>query len=104
MHLDPYVVEVLMPDLVGHDRTPAAFVVYLLLWSRTHAVGRTAVAMSLQMMVDDSGLSKSAVQAAIKRLARRELIQIERRSTTAVPKYTVCRPWLRAASGVGADF
>jgi hypothetical protein len=30
--LDPYVVDVLLPDLVGHDRSPAAFLVYIYLW------------------------------------------------------------------------
>ena len=35
--LDPYVVDTLMPDLVGHDRRPSAFLVYLYLWGRTHA-------------------------------------------------------------------
>ena len=29
--LDPYVIDVLMRDLVGHDRRPASFLVYLLL-------------------------------------------------------------------------
>jgi hypothetical protein len=28
---DEYVVDVLMPDLVGHDRRPAAFIVFLFL-------------------------------------------------------------------------
>ena len=27
--LDAYVLDVLMPDLVGHDRRPSAFLVYL---------------------------------------------------------------------------
>ena len=30
--LDPYITDVLMRDLVGHDRTPSAFIVYLWLW------------------------------------------------------------------------
>ena len=29
--LDEYVVDVLMPDLVGHDRRPSAFIVFLFL-------------------------------------------------------------------------
>jgi DNA-binding transcriptional MocR family regulator len=99
MQLDPYIVEVLMPDLVGHDRSPAAFVVYLRLWSRTHGVGKAAVAVSLQMLVDDTGLSKSAVQLALKHLARRELVRVEKRTPTAVPRYEVRRPWVRAGKG-----
>ena len=33
--LDTYVVDVLMPDLVGHDRRPATFIVYLFLLRQT---------------------------------------------------------------------
>src|ERR1041385_7594092 len=33
--LDRYVIDVLMRDLVGHDHTPSAFLVYLWLWART---------------------------------------------------------------------
>jgi hypothetical protein len=33
--VDHYVVDVLLRDLVGHDRSPAAFLVYLFLWRRT---------------------------------------------------------------------
>ena len=29
-HLDRYVVDVLLRDLVGHDHSPAAFIVYLI--------------------------------------------------------------------------
>ena len=35
--LDPYILDVLMRDLVGHDHTPSAFLVYLWLWGRTRA-------------------------------------------------------------------
>ena len=30
--LDPYILEALMPDLVGHDQRPSSFIVYLALW------------------------------------------------------------------------
>jgi hypothetical protein len=42
-----------------------------------------------------TGLSKSAVQAAMRTLARRRLIRGVRASVTAVPAYTVLRPWER---------
>jgi DNA-binding GntR family transcriptional regulator len=42
-----------------------------------------------------TGLSKRAVQDAIWRLAKRRLLGIERASITAVPVYTVRRPWAR---------
>ena len=35
LRLDHYVVNVLMRDLAGHDRRPAAFLVYLHLWAET---------------------------------------------------------------------
>ena len=30
--IDEYVLDVLLPDLVGHDRSAPAFLVYLVLW------------------------------------------------------------------------
>ena len=34
---DTYVVDTLMPVLVGHDGQPSAFLVYLFLWSQSRA-------------------------------------------------------------------
>ena len=89
--LDTYVVDTLMPDLVLHDHQPSAFLVYLYLSRRTP--GRAAVAASHQQVADSTGLSKSAVQHAMRTLARRRLIRVVRESSTAVPNYTVLRPW-----------
>jgi hypothetical protein len=91
--LDTYVVDTLMPDLVLHDHQPSAFLVYLHLSRR--APGRAAVAASHQQVADATGLSKSAVQDAMRTLARRRLIRVARESSTAVPNYTVLRPWRR---------
>jgi DNA-binding MarR family transcriptional regulator len=92
--LDAYVMDTLMPDLVLHDRQPSAFLVYLQLWYRS--AGRKApVRVSHRDMVDATGLSKSAVQAAIRALSRRRLIRTTRETATAVPEYTVLRPWRR---------
>ncbi len=93
--VDGYLVEVLLPDLVGHDKRPAAFVLYLWLWANTHAAGRTAAFFSYQAMTDRTGLSKSAVQRAVAWLERRQLLRVRKRSATAVPEYTVLTPWLR---------
>lgn len=90
--IDAYVFETLMPDLVLHDRQPSAFLVYLQLWSRA-AAGASGLRMSHQDMAQATGLSKSAVQAAIRTLARRRLIRATRESSTAVPCYAVLRPW-----------
>lgn len=92
---DAYVVETLMPDLVGHDRQPSAFLVYLYLAHRAAGARARSVAVSLQTVAADTGLSKSAVQRGMRTLSRRRLIRTEKASVTAVPSYTVLRPWLR---------
>lgn len=92
--LDAYVLDTLMPDLVGHDRQPSAFVVYLYLLR--HAKGRQRVATaSLQQIATDTGLSKSAVQLAVRALRRRQLVRTSQASATAAPTYTVLMPWVR---------
>ena len=92
---DPYIVDTLMPDLVGHDRQPSAFLVYLYLWRRTHASGEAIVQVALLDIAEATGLSKRAVQDAVSWLARRELLRVAREHITAVPVYTVLRPWRR---------
>lgn len=93
--LDSYLIESLLPDLVGQDRQPSAFLVYLYLWHRVAAVRARSVTVSLQRMAGDTGLSKSAVQRGIRTLLRRRLLRVEKRSPTSIPIYTVLRPWLR---------
>ena len=90
---DPYLVDTLMPDLVGHDRQPSAFLVYLLLWRQTHAAGAATTQIALLDIADATGLSKRAVQDALGRLATRKLVTVARASITAIPVYTVLRPW-----------
>ena len=94
--LDPYVVDVLLPDLVGHDRHPSAFLVYLVLWHRT-AGGRREAALSLRELAEATGLSKRAVQGALATLERRRLLAIDRAAPTAIPSHRVLRPWDRGA-------
>ena len=89
---DAYVMDTLMADLVLHDRQPSAFLVYLHLWTR--ARGRMQAA-SHQAMADATGVSNSAVQAAVRTLVRRRLLRVKRAGRTAVPEYTVLRPWRR---------
>ena len=93
--LDAYIIDTLMPDLVGHDRQPAAFLVYLLLWRLTRAAGMIEVQLPLRDLAEGSGLSKRAVQQALSRLVKRELIAVQRSGITAVATYTVRRPWKR---------
>ena len=93
--LDPYIADVLMRDLVGHDRLPSAFLVYLWLWRMSRGEGRERIGASLQTIATQTGLSKSAVQAAVRHLARRQLIIAERSGPTAAPVYEIRQPWHR---------
>jgi DNA-binding MarR family transcriptional regulator len=93
--LDPYIVDVLMRDLVAHDHTPSAFLVYLWLWARTEG-GRRRFAASLSTIARDTGLSKSSVQNSVRQLARRrKLIAVTRDGPTTPPVYEVLKPWTR---------
>lgn len=91
---DRYVFDTLMADLVGHDKQPSAFLVYVYLWSRAGRARETSA--SLQQIALETGLSKSAVQQALRTLKRRRLLQARRASVTAVPEYVVLRPWRRS--------
>ena len=94
--LERYVLDSLMVDLVGHDRRPAAFLLYLAL---TRLVGsRSSAAFSLRDLASATGLSRTAVQRAVRHLKRRGLISARADGPTAAPRYAVHRPWVRARS------
>jgi hypothetical protein len=93
--LDAYVVDVLLPDLVGHDRRPAAFLVYLFLLRHAAKLKRDSLSISLQTIATKTGLSKSTVQAAIRHLRRRQLLDPRVEATVADPLRRVMRPWSR---------
>jgi hypothetical protein len=103
VEIDSYVVETLLPDLVGHDRQPSAFLVYLYLWYRMRdAVPRSrAIALSLRALAEGTGLSKRAVQSAVALLERRKLVAIVRAGPTAIPEYAIQRPWAARRARVG---
>ena len=93
--IDAYILDTLMCDLVGHDRRPSAFLVYLYLWRATHGSGAAMAQVALLDIARNIGLSKRSVQEALSWLAKRKLVAIARQSITAVPEYTVLRPWRR---------
>jgi DNA-binding MarR family transcriptional regulator len=95
LRLDPFVVESLMPDLVGHDRSPSSFLVYLTLWGHTGLRRGARARVSHHQLAEATGLSKSSVQSAVRNLVRRRLIAVSRDSATATPRYGVLRPWIR---------
>ncbi len=93
--VDDYVIDVLMRDLVGHDRRPVSFLVYLWLLAEQRK-RRTAVQISYQELAESVGVSKSAAQAAVGWLGRRKLLSADKANATATPRYTIHTPW-RAA-------
>jgi hypothetical protein len=91
--IDDYVLDVLMRDIVGHDRQPAAYLVYLYLYSQAVRAKWKPVPASLRMLSEATGLSKSAVQTALELLRRRKLIETASDHATAIPQHRVLRHW-----------
>ena len=90
---EDYVLDVLMCDLVGHDRQPAAYLVYLHLYGQAARNQWKPVKASLRTLADATGLSKSAIQTALENLRRRELIVTSSDHVTATPLHRVLRHW-----------
>src|SRR5258708_12548978 len=99
LQLDDYVVDVLMRDLVGHDRRPASFLVYVWLTSE-QARRQGAVQVSYQELAESVGLSKLSAQPAVSWLVRTKLLAASKDNATAIPCYTVRSPWKDAARRV----
>jgi hypothetical protein len=95
--LDDYVVDVLMRDLVGHDRRPVCFLVYLWLAAEQARSGG-AVEISYREIAEGVGVSKSSVQGAVSWLVRRKLLGVNKANVTATPSYTVLCPWRKTAN------
>jgi hypothetical protein len=92
--LDAYLFDCLMPDLVGHDRRVASYIIYLYLYRQASQQTSWSVRMSHQSIAAATGLSRSAVQCALGHLQSRQLIATSRAHATAVPLHRVLRPWL----------
>lgn len=72
-NIDDYVTDVLIRDLVGHDRRPVSFLVYL--WLAAEEARRNGVVqISYQELAESIGVSKSSAQASVKWLIRRKLL------------------------------
>lgn len=91
--VDDYVLDVLMRDIVGHDRQPAAYLVYLWLYGQAARERWKPVRASLRDLADATGLSKSAVQSGLELLRRRELVESKSNHATATPAHKVIRHW-----------
>ncbi|HSY83944.1 MAG TPA: helix-turn-helix domain-containing protein [Gemmatimonadaceae bacterium] len=90
--VDDYVIDVLMRDLVGHDRRPVSFLVYLWFMAEQRR-RRGPVQVSYQELAESIGVSKSAVQAGVGWLIRRKLLAATKDTRTSTPRYNVLTPW-----------
>jgi hypothetical protein len=90
--LDDYVFDVLMRDLVGHDRRPVCFLAYVWLAAESGKRGGV-VEISYREIAESIGVSKSSVQSAMAWLVRRRLVAVSKTSVTATPCYSVLSPW-----------
>jgi hypothetical protein len=90
--VDAYVLDTLMRDLVGHDRRPSAYLLYLALLGPP---GEGRVAQSHAQLAHRTGLSKRAVQDGLAHLIRRRLIEARRAAPTEPAQYRVLAPWRR---------
>jgi hypothetical protein len=93
--LDEYLFDCLLPDLVGHDRRLAAYIIYLYLYREASQKSNWSMRMSHQSIASATGLSRSTVQSALAHLQSRQLITTSRAHPTAVPLHRILRPWLR---------
>jgi hypothetical protein len=97
---DEYVTDTLIRDLVGHDKRPVSFLVYL--WLAAEQQRRNeAVQISYQELAESIGVSKSSAQSAVGWLVRRKLLAVTKANVTATPVYKVQTPWrsYRASGG-----
>ena len=67
---DAYVVDILMPDLVGHDRKPSAFVVYLYLAGFAKRTGRDRVSASLETIAVKTDRKSTRLNSSHSTLSR----------------------------------
>ena len=90
--IDHYVTEVLLRDLVGHDRRPASFVVYI--WFTAEQQRRAShISISYQDLAESIGISKSSAQSAVAWLTRRKLLAVTKATVTSTPEYKALTPW-----------
>jgi hypothetical protein len=92
LEIDRYVIDTLMRDIVGHDRRPSAYLVYLAIVG--HAADG-AKGLGYGDLAEATGLSRRSVQDAVSHLARRKLIEVQRVGPTETALYRALRPWRR---------
>ena len=93
VRIDDYVLDVLMRDLIGHDRKPGAYLIYLHLYGAAARNKWRPISASVRSIADGAGLSKSAAHAALIHLRQRHLIATTADHATATPRHRVLRHW-----------
>jgi len=91
IQLDSYVVDVLLPDLAGHDRRASAFLIYLVIAASPG--GKLAIGYG--GLAERAGVSRRSAQAAVAHLAGRGLLAINRRGATEASEYQALSAWRR---------
>ena len=81
-----------MRALVGHDRRPISYLVYLWLAAEPQRQ-KKPVSISYSDLAESVGVSKSSAQGAVAWLIRRKLISSTKANVTATPSYAVQIPW-----------
>jgi DNA-binding transcriptional MocR family regulator len=89
--IDPYVLDPLMRDLVGHDHRPSSYLVFLALSASAAGSGTTSI--SLSELAEQTGLSKRGVHSAVQHLLGRGLLEAKKRAATEIPRYRPLAPW-----------
>jgi hypothetical protein len=92
LSFDEYVTDTLIRDLVGHDKRPVSFLVYLWLSAEQQRRGE-GVQISYAELAESLGVSKSAAQTGVSWLVRRKLLAVTKTNATATPVYRVQMPW-----------
>jgi len=90
--LDRRLLDTLLRGLVGHDHRPSAVLVYLWLATRPSRSRPRRVRASYTALASATGLSRSAVQAAVRTLRKRRLVRVRHATPTSTPVYEVLRP------------
>jgi len=92
IQLDDYILDDLMRDLVGHDRRPATYLVYVWLAAEQQR-RKKPVVISYSELAESTGLSKTSAQAAVGWLVRRRMLSVTKQNVTATPSYMIQTPW-----------
>jgi len=97
--IDQYCLDELMRDLVGHDRRPSAYLLYLYLWGQLAGTGTWTNRASLSALSESTGLSKRSVQQGLQWLERRGLLATSREKATSVAEIQLRQPWRARRKG-----